>query len=103
MSGETPAADKNKGVHPFARHFLFLDSPRFRSAMFWVLGVLTLGLGLVDLAIHRHTYFAIEKTPAFYALFGFAAFTFVVLVGGYVLRGLLSRPETYYDQDESDV
>lgn len=86
-------------VHPLARRFLFLDTPSFKARVLVFLGVLTLVLGIADFAVHRHAYFAFERFPGFFVLFGFSAFAFVVL-SGWPLRRLLGRPENYYGGED---
>jgi hypothetical protein len=52
---------------------------------------------LLDLFVPRHGAFAIEHLFGFYAFFGFAACVTLVLVAKQ-LRGVLMRPEDYYDR-----
>ena len=44
-----------------------------------------------------HRYFDYESILGFHAIFGFAAYSFIVLTAK-VLRLVLKRPEDYYDQ-----
>lgn len=48
--------------------------------------------------IEHHPHFAFEAWPGFFALFGFAAYCFIVL-SAKSLRPLLRREETYYGDD----
>lgn len=97
-----PSTTNNDGVHPLARRFSFLDAPSFRRRMWIVLGLLTLAVTAYDFIADRHDYLAFAETPAFYALAGFGAFTFVVLMG-WPLRRLLSRRETYYSESDKNA
>jgi len=45
----------------------------------------------------RHAYFEVDGLPGFYAIFGFAAFVFIVQAGK-GLRRLIMRGEDYYDR-----
>ncbi len=65
---------------------------RIRAALHIVCALL---LG-VELLIHRHTYNDVESIPFFYALYGFGALIFAVLVAK-GLRALVKRDEDYYD------
>mgnify|MGYP004068077959 FL=1 len=47
----------------------------------------------------RHAYFSIDGTTGFNGLWGFGAFTLVVLAG-WPLGRLLRRSEDYYDDEE---
>ena len=49
----------------------------------------------------RHGDVPVEENFMFPALFGFVAFVVVVLVGK-LLRALIMRPETYYDDEGGD-
>jgi len=50
-----------------------------------------------DFFIHKHTFFAWEEWPEFYAFFGFVACVVLVLVAKYILRPLVMRGEDYYE------
>ncbi len=62
--------------------------------------VVCAALLVAEFIIHRHAYFALEATPLFFALFGFAAFC-VVVGGGVLLRKLVMRPTDYYQDDDN--
>lgn len=53
---------------------------------------------IAGLLIDWHPHFAFEAWPGFFALFGFAAYCFIVL-SAKQLRPLLHRKETYYGDD----
>ncbi len=59
-----------------------------------VCGILTVSEFLYE----HHPHFEIEKIPAFFEIFGFLAFVFIVFAGT-ALRKLIMRPEDYYDRD----
>lgn len=103
MSGDPKPGD-DAGVHPVSKHLLFLDSPKFRNRVFWVLLALVLLLvaaGFSD-QIDRHPHFWFEERfNPFHAVYGFIAFVFAVLCG-WPLRKLLSRPEDYYGQGDDN-
>ncbi|MBD3587401.1 hypothetical protein HHX48_16815 [Salinimonas sp. HHU 13199] len=72
------------------------DDPRVVT---WILRVfygICAALVLVDFIVHRHIYTAVEKIPAFYALYGFVACVLLVFAAK-GLRTLLMRKEDYYD------
>lgn len=52
-----------------------------------------------DFVVHRYSYHALEKIPAFYALFGFGAYVLIVFTAA-LLRKLVMRPEDYYEPQE---
>ena len=49
--------------------------------------------------IHRHTYFALEATPLFFALFGVLATGLVVAIS-FALGKLMARAPDYYGGDD---
>jgi len=75
----------------------FFDSPknvkRFLVGFYTVL----LALIIIELFIHKHTYFIWEEHSSFYATYGFVACVVLVLVAKYVLRPLVKRKENYYE------
>ncbi len=126
--------ESQSAIHPFARRFLFLDTPAFKTRVFFALAAAFAVLILIDFAGlaldgfpleraafqhaeaepgdahgeaygadgHAHAAPEMESVRGFYALFGFAAFAFVVLTG-WPLRRLLARPETYYGDEGDDA
>ena len=54
-------------------------------------------LVVADFVVSRHIYTAVERVPAFYALYGFVALVGVVLAAK-GLRLLVKRDEEYYDR-----
>ena len=54
-------------------------------------------LVVADFVVSRYIYTAIERVPAFYALYGFVALVGVVLAAK-GLRLLVKRDEEYYDR-----
>ncbi|VAV88396.1 hypothetical protein MNBD_ALPHA06-251 [hydrothermal vent metagenome] len=94
-----PAPDEQ--IHPAAKPFLWLGSHKVQRGFIWLVGGLMLIFMALDFVAHRHSYFALEKTMGFYAIAGFVAFTFVVLMG-WPLRKLTGRPENYYGDDGED-
>ena len=64
----------------------------------FTMGLLAVALVLVvlEFILHRHGEVAAENFPLFPALFGFAAFLFIVQVGKW-LRMMIMRDEDYYD------
>jgi hypothetical protein len=50
-----------------------------------------------DFFILKHTDFAWEKWPEFYAIYGFVACVALVLAAKYLLRPIVKRREDYYD------
>ena len=74
----------------------FFDRPSTRKALWIILIALCAGFGLAGFIVDLHGYFPVESFGLFYGLFGFAVFSFIVLVGQH-LRKILMRPEDYYD------
>lgn len=78
------------------------DHPTFIRVFLGVLVIACVGSAAAGLnaAWHNpHPHFAIEGIPVFFAIYGFAAFAFIVLVGQH-LRRLVGRKEEYYDERE---
>lgn len=94
-----PAIHSTAGVSDFL--FGWTRSPKAGPFVLIALGLLGLFLAGLDFVLHRHSKFALEAAYGFYALFGFLAFSFVVLMG-WPLRRLLGRPEDYYDPPGSE-
>ena len=83
--------------HWLARRLMWADSPKTPDRIFYILCVLCVALVAVDVIHHRHAYSELEETWAFYCMYGFLAFAFVVQAGR-VLRLILKRDEDYYDR-----
>ncbi len=78
------------------------DTKRFRNVFLGVLiGACFLAAlaGFVPAFQKDHPHFAAEGFPVFFALWGFGAFMFIVLVGQH-LRKLVGRKEDYYEERE---
>lgn len=91
---------KDELVHPLARPFLWLDAPWLKSSMIWVLGAI-LAI-FVALDSFREPHVDPEGLLGFYAWWGFGAFVLAVMLGWVVIRGLLGRPENYWDEEADD-
>ena len=78
------------------------EKPGFIRGFLFLLGLgclLSAGAGFVGAWHNPHPHFGAEKFPVFFALWGFASFMFIVLVGQH-LRKIVSRKEGYYDERE---
>lgn len=78
------------------------DTKAFRFAFLGVLIIAALAsavAGFLPQFQKDHPHFSAEGMGAFFAVYGFAAFSFIVLAGQH-LRKLVSRKETYYDERE---
>ncbi|GJL96051.1 MAG: hypothetical protein DHS20C05_24560 [Hyphococcus sp.] len=78
------------------------DTKGFRNVFLGVLVVAAVGAalaGFVPAFQKDHPHFAAEGFPVFFAIWGFAAFMFIVLAGQH-LRKLVGRKEEYYDERE---
>jgi len=51
---------------------------------------------VLEIFVHKHTYFAWEEWFGFYAVYGFVSCVLLVLVAKYILRPLVKREEDYY-------
>ena len=87
-----------EGVHPMAKIlFGWTENKRTGTLIFWGFAILSMVLIVADLAVPRHEYVEIAHATGFYALWGFASFAFVVLMG-WPLGRLLRRKEDYYGE-----
>lgn len=76
----------------------WLDQPANVNKLVWLLVVVCVGLVLFDAVYVKHGHFAFEEAfPAFYGVYGFLAYCFIVL-SAKALRRLLKRDEDYYDR-----
>jgi hypothetical protein len=81
-------ADENPG---------WADRPANRRLIRRILYAACALLVAADFVVSRHIYTAVERVPAFYALYGFVALVGVVLAAK-GLRLLVKRDEEYYDR-----
>jgi threonine/homoserine/homoserine lactone efflux protein len=78
------------------------DGKAFRTALVVVLVVAALAAaiaGFLPRFRNEHPHFAADGFGAFFAIYGFVAFSFIVLAGQH-LRKLVGRKETYYEERE---
>ncbi len=90
---ENSARDKSSG---------WADRPRFVKGFVGALviaGLMSVVASLLPAFRNPHPYFGAAEFPGFFAVWGFVAFMFIVLVGQH-LRKLVGRKETYYDDRE---
>jgi hypothetical protein len=79
----------------------WLDEPRNVTRLVSGLAVLCALALVADLFYPKDPYFAIEGLPGFYAVYGFAVSTALVLTAKQ-LRRLLRRDEDYYERPDRD-
>ena len=53
-------------------------------------------LDLLGIGYHKHVHYSVENVAGFYAIFGFAAYSFIV-GAGWIWRRIVMRDEDYYD------
>lgn len=78
------------------------DSKAFRNgfvAFLVIACAISAALGFIPAFQKDHPHFEAEGFPVFFAIYGFAAFMFIVLVGQH-LRKLVGRKENYYEERE---
>lgn len=90
-------------IHPAAKIlFGWVMHPKAGKYIFWGLAFLSILLIAADFVIPRHPHNEAESYLAFYAIYGFISFGFVVLMG-WPLGRLLRRGEDYYgDHDDGE-
>lgn len=84
------------------RALLWVDKPGSANKIFWALAVVCLGLFLSNFMFDPHGHFSMENVAGFYGVFGFVAFTCVIL-GAKALRAFIKRPENYYGDASVDA
>lgn len=88
----SPASDE----HPLSLLlFSWMRGRGFQRFFLAVVSAVCAVLAVLDLLIGRHAVGPVDGLPAFFGVFGFAAFGFAVL-SGWPLGRLLRRPESYY-------
>ncbi|MDX1504300.1 MAG: hypothetical protein R3221_01205 [Spongiibacter sp.] len=75
----------------------WLDRPETVTLIVRSLWVICAALVVAEFFYHKHPYFRFDGSFAFYAIFGFAAYCFIVL-SAKRLRRLIKREEGYYDE-----
>lgn len=75
----------------------FFDKPKNVSIILYVFYAVCILLVALDFVVHRHIYLDFEKIPTFYAIYGFVACVVLVVLAK-LMRLVLMRDETYYDQ-----
>lgn len=78
------------------------DTKAFRNVFLALLVIASLGAaaaGFLPQFRKDHPHFAVEGLGAFFAVYGFLAFSFIVLAGQH-LRKLVGRKESYYEERE---
>lgn len=83
------------------RMMLWVDKPGSANKIFWGLAVVSILVFLADFTFEKHGDFAIADIPGFYGIFGFVAFTALILLAK-TLRVLIKRPEDYYGDKAID-
>lgn len=85
-----------EGVHPMSKVlFGWTEARGIGAILFWSFTSLSLVLVAVDLLVDRYEKISFANSVGFYGIWGFLAFTFVVLMG-WPLGQLLRRDENYY-------
>ncbi|MBX2826048.1 MAG: hypothetical protein KTR33_15045 [Gammaproteobacteria bacterium] len=94
--------NSDKKLPPLGQRMLWADDATMIRKLIIGLAVLCAVLLLLDIVIHRHSYFSIEGWFGFYPVAGFVAFT-VIVVAAKALRGLIGRDEAYYAPNAVDA
>ena len=84
------------------RLLLWVDKPGSANKIFWALALFCVALFLFDFTFEKHGNFSLEDLPGFFGVFGFIAFTAVIL-GAKALRVLIKRPEDFYADKAIDT
>ncbi len=74
----------------------WLDRPSSGALLARSLVILCILALVADFFYEKHVHYGWEKTPAFYAVFGFSAYIFLVFVAT-AFRRFVMRKEDYYD------
>lgn len=93
--------EKDDRAHPLGRKLLFLENDTNLKRIIVGLAIFCALLFLADPILHRHDKFAEAETWGFYALAGFAAFSFIIISTKY-LQMLIGRREDYYGDGAID-
>ena len=77
-----------------SRHWL--DRPGSAAKLVRALMIFCVLVLVADFFYEKHVHYGWEKAPAFYAIFGFSAYVFLVFVAT-AFRRFVMRKEDYYD------
>ncbi|MFV2034808.1 MAG: hypothetical protein ACC631_06825 [Halocynthiibacter sp.] len=83
------------------RMMLWVDKPGSANKIFWGLVIASILVFLADFTFEKHGKFYVEDIPGFYGVYGFIAFTALILIAK-TLRVLIKRPEDYYGDKAID-
>ena len=75
----------------------FFDKPQNLKRFLLGFYIILVLLVVVDLFLPKHALFSWDAFPSFYAVYGFVAYTAIVLVSNFILRKIVKRKEDYYD------
>jgi len=102
MANVSRNVKSEENLPPLGERMLWADDQTRVRKLIIGLAILCGILLLLDLVIHRHSYFATEAWFGFYPVAGFIAFT-VIVVAAKALRGLIGRDEAYYAPNAVDA
>jgi len=91
----TQKPDASDKLHWLGQKLLWVEKPGNIKRMVLVLAIICAVLFIADFTGLRYGHFSIEEVPGFYGVFGFLAFSFIVISTKY-LRMLIGRNEDYY-------
>ncbi len=77
----------------------YFDQPKTKKLLWRLLWAVCIISLLLDLFIHPHHHFYVEKIPGFYSLLGFVACAAAILIAK-GLGSFLKKKENYYDDAE---
>ena len=89
------AKPKAEKLHPIGEKILWVEKSENISKMIKGLAIFCGLLFIINLFVHLHGHFDIEAIPGFYGVYGFIAFSFIVITTKY-LREVIGRKEDYY-------
>ncbi len=87
--------DDPQDLHPLGAKLRWVEKDANIVRMITGLAILCAILFLLDFVAGRKPYFGLEGWFGFYAIYGFIAFSFIVIMTGYLKR-LIGRREDYY-------
>ena len=98
-----PRAERLNDMTPRARILVgWVDAKHTANVILALVISACIIITLIDLIIQRHEYFSQAELLSFYGIYGFIAFSFVVLMG-WPLGRILRRGENYYGDFEDET